>query len=74
MILTGTLFWPSDMHEPLILGIRLPLPSSKPWLSWQSLDILAMERELCEVWESQQALAGSLLHKLYQPSWSSPSL
>ncbi len=44
-------FWPADMFEPLILGLTLPFSSTPPWQLRGSKRLLALERQLREVWE-----------------------
>jgi len=47
-------FWPSSKHEPLIIGLILPLSSVSPWQHRRSPPILELERQLRQVWHQPQ--------------------
>ncbi len=57
-------FWPLPMHEPLLLGIVLPFSSSFPWQLRGSDRILALERQLRQVWQDPLADERPLLRQL----------
>jgi hypothetical protein len=42
----GSLYWPSLMHEPLFVGIVLPLPRRKPWSLQRMPLLVGLERKL----------------------------
>ena len=64
----GHLAWPSDMHEPLTIGIVFPFIRHKPWRLRGTPLLLELERQLRKVWKTQQGTEGPLLRKL----WSLP--
>ena len=45
----GSRFWPSDMHEPLFVGISLPLLNRFPWSLRGTPLLVGLERQLCQV-------------------------
>ena len=45
----GSRFWPSDMHEPLFVGISLPLLNRYPWSLRGTPLLVGLERQLCQV-------------------------
>jgi hypothetical protein len=60
----GTSFWPSSMHEPLILFICLPLCRYQPW-SFRGTKYMAdLGRELREVWKNVPERGRDLLCEL----------
>ena len=42
----GTSFWPSAMHEPLLIGILFPFIRSKPWQLRSTPKMFAVGREM----------------------------
>jgi len=48
-------FWPSPLHEPLIVGLILPFVPFPPWQLRGSERLLALERELRQVWQNPLA-------------------
>ena len=60
----GSRFWPSDMHEPLFVGISLPLLSRFPWSLRGTPLLVGLERQLCEVQRSGQDDGRHLLQQL----------
>jgi hypothetical protein len=46
---TGSRHWPSDMHEPLFIGISLPLLTRSPWTLRRMPLLVGLERELQQV-------------------------
>lgn len=60
----GASFWNANMHEPLVIGVCLPFHRRTPWKIWRCSAILAMERKLCGMWESQDGAERDLLRKL----------
>jgi hypothetical protein len=60
----GVPFWPSSMHEPLILLVSLPLCRYEPW-SYRGTGFLeGLRRELRPLWKNVPERCGSLLCKL----------
>jgi len=62
----GSCYWPHAMHEPLIVGILLPLSSRPPWTLRGTLLLVAMERELRDVLSGGEANGGDIVRKLLQ--------
>ena len=60
--------WPTDMHEPLTMGIVFPFFRYKPWRLRRSPILLDLEKQLRTVWKTKPCSEGSLLRKL----WSIP--
>jgi hypothetical protein len=60
----GTWFWPSNMHEPLILGLVLRFSSVFPWLSRGQPRILELVRALRAVWTSVPGSERAILCEL----------
>eukprot|EP00957_Ditylum_brightwellii_P004688 356078-Ditylum_brightwellii.AAC.1 len=54
-ILAGQAYWPSNCHEPLLLGICVPFLPSRPWQISRAPALLGMERNMCRVWGRTQA-------------------
>jgi hypothetical protein len=62
----GVPFWPSSMHEPLILLVSLPLCRYEPW-SYRGTGFLeGLRRELRPLWKNVPERCGTLLRKLLQ--------
>jgi hypothetical protein len=57
-------FWPLQEHEPLLIGLTLCFAACPPWQLRQSPSILALGRELQEVWQAEGGDERSLLRKL----------
>ena len=60
----GSNYWPHAMHEPLFVGISLPLSSRPPWTFRRAPLLVAMERELRDVLASGEADGGDIVRKL----------
>jgi hypothetical protein len=60
----GSLWWPSDMHEPLFVGISLPLLSRYPWTLRGTPLLVGLDRQLREVQRSGQGDGRHLLQQL----------
>ena len=45
----GSRQWPSDMHEPLFIGISLPLLNRYPWTLRGTQLLVELEGQLCKV-------------------------
>jgi hypothetical protein len=71
----GVPFWPSPMHEPLILLVSLPLCRYEPW-SYRGTDFLeGFRRELRPLWKDVPERCRTLPHKLLQQErnvWCGP--
>ena len=61
-------FWPTSMHEPLILGVVLPLVSFPPWQLRRTTEVLDLEGKLREVWKTPHGDERSLLCQLLKLS------
>jgi hypothetical protein len=62
----GSQHWPSNMHEPLFIGISLPFLSRKPWTLRGMPLLVGLERELHQVLRSGEEDGRDLLYKLLQ--------
>jgi hypothetical protein len=60
----GSVHWPHAMHEPLFVGISLPLLSRDPWTLRRSPLLVAMERDLRRVLSTGEADGRDILCKL----------
>ena len=59
-------FWPSTMFEPLIIGLILPLSTSEPWQHRRTQPILAVEREVRQMWNDSDANDRAVLCKFFE--------
>ncbi len=62
----GSFHWPSNMFEPLWLGIVLPFTHHRPWRLRRAPLLLEMEREMRQVLKGGQADGGNILRELLQ--------
>ncbi len=70
----GLPFWPTNMYEPLWVGIVLPFAHCRPW-SLKQAPLLEMERDVHRVFETSGGDAGNILRKLlHLPKWLAPLL
>jgi hypothetical protein len=60
----GLPFWPTDMFEPLWVGIVLPFAHCRPWSLKRAPLLVEMERDLRRVFETGEGDAGNILRKL----------
>jgi hypothetical protein len=60
----GSHYWPHAMHEPLFVGIALPLSSRPPWTFRGTPLLVAMERELRIMLAGGEADGGDIVRKL----------
>ena len=60
----GSRFWSSDMHEPLFIGISLPLLNRYPWSLRGTPLLVGLERQLCEVQGKGQGDGRDILQQL----------
>ena len=54
-------FWPSQMYEPLVIGLILPFSRHPPWQLKRSPQVLEMEGKLSEVWSDPKRDERSVL-------------
>jgi hypothetical protein len=66
--------WPSDMHEPLLLGLTLPLLPFPPWQLRQTPRVLELGREVRRLWHLPGQDGGHILRELCQLAPSLASL
>jgi len=57
-------FWPSQEHEPLLVSLTLRFACCPPWQLRQSPSVLALGRELQDVWEAEGRDERPLLRQL----------
>jgi hypothetical protein len=62
----GSRHWPSSMHEPLLVGISLPLLTRNPWSLRRTPLLVDLERQLRQVLSSRKEDGGDILCKLLQ--------
>ena len=53
------------MHEPLILGIILPLATRSPFKIRRSKRFVEMERHMRGMWESREGVTGHILRDFF---------
>ena len=70
----GKEFWPTCMHEPLILAICFPFISCRPWQLRQTPAILGVGRMLQRLWKTEEGDQWSLLQKFCLTTWNLESL
>jgi hypothetical protein len=58
--------WTADMHEPLLLGLTLPLISSPPWSLRNTDRVLELGREVRRLWDVPGPDVGRVLCELCQ--------
>ena len=61
----GTSFWPSNMHEPLIVALFFPFLHSDPWQLKGTPAMLGMGRILRQVRERSESTQRDVLRKLW---------
>ena len=59
-------FWPSHMHEPLILAILTPFRHQAPWQVRKSPRILELENQLRHLWGTSDGVERNLLRQFWQ--------
>jgi hypothetical protein len=64
----GNTFWPSNMFEPLYVGVLFPYTHHRPWcLKLKRCPLMVeMGRELCQVCKEGDFTAGPILRKLFK--------
>eukprot|EP00980_Cylindrotheca_fusiformis_P027728 scaffold22529_cov73-Cylindrotheca_fusiformis.AAC.2 len=70
----GTPFWPSDMFEPLFVGILLPFSRFEPWSLRFSPKVLSTKRKLQKMWSTAPLDTGNILHELVSLGRRVPTL
>ena len=60
----GSQFWPSDMFEPLWVGIILPFVPHRPWQLKRAPLMVELAGKLREVFQGRDFLARNILRKL----------
>jgi hypothetical protein len=56
--------WPTNMFEPIVIGIDFPFLSRPPWQLRRTPKMFQVERSLREVWKDGDVAARDLLRKL----------
>jgi hypothetical protein len=59
----GTSFWPSEMYEPLIIGIAFPYIRHPPWQLRGTPKMFYLARRMREVWATSKVDPGHLLRE-----------
>jgi hypothetical protein len=62
----GNKYWPTEMHEPLILLVSLPLCRHPPWSYKRTGFVEGLRGELRSVWKELPERSGTLLRKFLQ--------
>ena len=60
----GISFWPTDMFEPLFVGVLLPFIPHRPWSLKRAPLMVELGRQLRQVCKEGNFLAGRILRKL----------
>ena len=60
----GSSCWPTNMHEPVVVGIVFPFLSRPPWQLRLTPKMLAVARTMHEMWEDSDMAAGHFLRQL----------
>ena len=63
---SGAPQWPSDTHEPLVVGIVLPFIRSQPWQLRRAPKLLGMARQLRRVFQTPDGDGRPLLRELFE--------
>ena len=61
----GPTYWPSEMFEPLLIGVYLPYIHCFPWTYRGSNSILELERKLSEVQKGKHGCQRDILLKFF---------
>jgi hypothetical protein len=56
--------WPTNMHEPLVVGIVFPFLSRAPWQLRRTPKMFQVARTVREVWQDGDVAAGHFLRQL----------
>ena len=63
-------FWPNSCCEPLVFGISFPLRHSRPWKLRRVPEVVALGRNLQEVFKTRSELGEcDILRKLWEHPW-----
>jgi hypothetical protein len=63
-ILIGLSCWPTNIHEPVVIGIVFPFLSRPLWQLRLTPKMFAVARTMHEMWEESDMAAGHFLRKL----------
>jgi len=64
----ATPFWPASMHEPLTVGLYLPLLQHRPW-DWKHVSfVVPFCLSLSAMYKSGEASGGNILHEFWEAS------
>jgi hypothetical protein len=67
--------WPTNMYEPLFVGIVFPFIRHQPWQLRGTPKMYAVERKLRRMWKAESFLDGSaLLRKFCKQCWGMDSM
>ncbi len=70
----GSRHWPSSMHEPLFIGISLPLLPRNPWSLRGTPLLVELEGQLRQVLSSREEDGGNTLRQLLRTPWQVASV
>ena len=70
----GKQYWPTDMYEPLLIGIAFPFIRSKPWQLRGTPKMYDMARQVRSMSADANLDKGDLLRKFCRAMWSLDSL
>ena len=57
--------WPSNFHEPLVVGFCFPFLSCKPWQLRGTPAFLGLGRYLCRLWKDEEVAWWNILQQLF---------
>ena len=60
----NTVFWPSDKHESLVIGVYLPFANQKPWQLKRSQMLVDLEPRLRGLWKEDPCTGRDILQQL----------
>ena len=66
--------WPVEMHEPLILAFSFPYARHPPWRVQRTPKMLAVAREMRQMWKEKKLDGGNILRKLLLEMGKLPSM
>lgn len=62
----GVSFWPTNMFEPLFVGVLFPFIRHRPWQLKRAPVMVAVGRQLRQVFKEGDVVGGRVLRKLFK--------